>query len=199
MSLPTYEDFMLPLRRLLGDKQEHSMKEIKDQLAQECGLTEEQRRELLPSGKQAIFDNRIGWARTYMKKAGLLDQPRRAVVRITTRELDVLHSGVQRIDCDFMSQYPEFQAWRTGTEPEVDPSPPDNDDKRTPEEILEHAYVRIREGLAEELLSKIKSCSSAFFERLVVELLVKMGYGGSLRDAGQGHGAIGRRRYRWHY
>ncbi|MDP3058465.1 MAG: restriction endonuclease, partial [bacterium] len=158
----------------------------------QIALTDEQRNELLPSGKQAIFDNRVGWARTYLKKAGLLEQPRRAVMLITSRGRDVLRNNVEHIDCEYLNRFPEFLSWRSGTGTESPIIPlAQISEGLTPEEVLENAYLIIRKSLASDLLSKVKACSPGFFERLVVELLVKIGYGGSLRDAGKTMGRTG--------
>jgi len=190
MAIPDYQSIMLPLLTFAGDKQEHSLRETIEALADEFGLTDEERRELLPSGQQATFDNRVGWARTYLKKAGLLISTRRGYYQIAERGVEVLKQKPPEITASFLKQFPEFvefqrpQKDRAGKAAE-----PDVGETQTPEEEIEVAYQRVRQGLAAELLQTVKSCSPAFFERLVIDLLVKMGYGGTKRDAGQ---AIGR-------
>lgn len=188
MAIPDYQSCMLPLLKYYGDGQGHTLREAVDALAKEFKLTDEERRERLPSG-QEIFDNRIGWARTYMKKAALIESPKRGVNRITPRGLEVLKQKLQRIDVNFLMQYKEFQEFRTIKHPKVaeDSSVELND--KTPEESLEIAYERIQSDLAAELIQRLKTCSPSFFERLVVEVIVKMGYGGTRQDAGK---AIGR-------
>lgn len=190
MAIPDFQSIMLPLLRLAGNDRPHSLRDAVEALAIHFSLSEAERTALLPSGRQPIFDNRVGWARTYMKKAGLLESPRRAVFQITPRGLEVLKANPPRIDIGFLEQFDEFRAFRTlrrdkdQGEQAILPA-----EGTTPEETLEDAYERIRANLEAELLERVKACSPNFFERLVVELLVKMGYGGTLRDAGK---AIGR-------
>lgn len=169
------------------------MRDTVNALADSFKLTETERAELLPSGQQHTFDNRVNWAVSYMKHAGLLEYLRRGVFRITERGAQVLGQKPARIDIKFLAQYPEFNEFRSGSRRErnghVSPDTLDQDTQQTPEERLEDGYQRIRLELAQELLGRIIGCSPGFFERLVVELLVKMGYGGSRKDAGE---AIGR-------
>jgi len=181
---------MLPLLRHLGDGKEHSLSESVDAVSNDFKLTPEERLELLPSGTSTIIGNRVGWARTYMKKAGLLDSPKRGVIRITERGMEVLKSKPARVDVKFLDQYPEFIEFRTVRHGEaVVRDVPAT--AATPEEALEEAYDRLRRGLESELLQRVMGASPAFFERVVIDLLVKMGYGGSFRDAGQAIGKSG--------
>jgi restriction system protein len=180
---------MLPLLKFYADGQEHKFREAVEVLTKDFKLTDEERRELLPSGQQEVFDNRIGWARTYMKKAGLIDAPRRGFNRIMPRGLEVLKQKPQRIDVRFLTQFKEFQEFRALRHAKSDESSELESNDKTPEESLESAYQRIRNDLAADLLQRLKTCSPAFFERLVVEVIVKMGYGGTRKDAGK---AIGR-------
>ena len=193
MAIPDFQSIMLPLLKFVGDRKEHSLRETIEALSEEFDLTDEERQELLPSGQQATFGNRVGWARTYMKKAGLLESTRRGYVRITERGLDVLRQNLQKIDIAFLRQFPEFvefQTPRRGTKGKA--TRQDTvETKLTPEEEIEAAYQRVRQGLTTELLQTIKSCSPAFFERLVVDLLIKMSYGGTRRDAGEAIGKSG--------
>jgi restriction system protein len=191
MAIPDYQSIMLPLLKFAGDRKEHSLREVIEALADEFNLTNEERKELLPSGRQATFDNRVGWARTYIKKAGLLKSTRRGYFQITERGLDVLEQNPPEIDAAFLRQFPEFvefQTPRAKTEKETEQ---DISEIQTPEEEIEAAYQRVRQGLATDLLQTIKSCSPTFFERLVIDLLVKMGYGGTRKDAGQAVGRSG--------
>lgn len=184
---------MLPLMKLVSDGQEHKYRDIIEKLAIEFQITDEERKELLASGNQAIFDNRVGWAKTYLKKAGLLDSPKRATFVITDVGRLTLAKQPDRIDAKYLRQFPaflEFQnASRNDNETEEITSVAVND--QTPEESLDKAYQRIRKSLASELLNKVVELPPAFFERLVVELLVKMGYGGSIKDAGKAMGKSG--------
>ena len=190
MAIPDYQSIMLPLLKLALDKKEHSMQDTIERLAALFNLSESERRELLPSGQQEIFDNRVGWARTYLKKAGLIDSPKRGIFVITEKGLSVLKTNPPKINVAFLRQYPEFVEFQT-VKKESKETEEDVSSQQTPEESLEYGYQKLRQALAQDLLNKIKSCSPSFFEKLVVELLVKMGYGGSRRDAGQAIGKSG--------
>ncbi|WP_309681901.1 restriction endonuclease [Polaromonas sp.] len=197
MAIPDYQSCMLPFLRFLGDGGDHTLREVEEALGEHFHLTPAERAELLPSGQQGIFRNRVGWARTYLKKAGLVEAPKRGVFKISERGLKTLASNPIKIDGKYLEQFPEFLEFR-------DLSKAPNEmvavtaaavaaeaATTTPEEAIELAYQGLREQLAQELLSKILSCSPTFFEQLVVELLVKMGYGGSRRDAGERIGQTG--------
>jgi restriction system protein len=192
MPIPDYQTIMLPLLKFAADGEEHSLRETIEALADQFELTDEERRELLPSGQQATFDNRVGWARTYMKKAGLLKSTRRGYYRITDRGMDIIGQNPPEINRAFLMQFPEFvefQKPRSHDKMEADEQ--EANETRTPEEGIESAYQRVRQGLAAELLQTVKALSPTFFERLVIDLLVKMGYGGTRRDAGQAVGRSG--------
>jgi len=186
---------MLPLLRQVSDKGEHKFRDIIEGLAKQFGLTDDERKELLPSGVQPIFDNRVGWAKTYLKKAGLIDTPKRATVTITNRGLEILKKNLDSINVKFLKQFPEFVEFQTAkredneTETEIETT--EEQSTQTPEETLETAYQKIRKSLAQDLINRVMTLSPAFFERLVVELLVKMGYGGSIKDAGRAIGKSG--------
>lgn len=191
MPIPDYQTLMLPLLRQVADQREYKFRDLIEALATEFKLSEDERKEMLASGQQPIFDNRVGWARTYLKKAGLLDSTRRGYLTISPQGLTVLKQKPVRIDVKFLRQFPAFLEFHSAgrsnneEEPNIEPS------IQTPEELLDQAYQRIRKDLAAELLSKVLELSPAFFERLVVELLVKMGYGGSIQDAGKAVGRSG--------
>lgn len=194
MTIPDYQTVMLPLLRLASDEQEHSSREAIEKLADQFELSEQERKELLPSGRQATFDNRVGWARTYMKKAGLLESKQRGYFKITSRGLEVLQKDPQTINVKFLEQYPEFVEFRTKRTVADKPASTkemQEDDAQTPEEAIEAAYQAIRNNLASDLIQQIMECSPSFFERMVVDLLVKMGYGGTRKDAGQAVGQSG--------
>jgi restriction system protein len=192
--IPDYQSLMLPLLKLVADKQEHKYRDLIENLANEFQVTDEERKELLASGNQPIFDNRVGWAKTYLKKAGLLDSPKRATFVITQIGLDTLKKNPDRVDAKYLRQFPaflEFQnASRNDNETEEEIIIVETNEQ-TPEENLDKAYQRIRKSLASELLNRVVELSPTFFERLVVELLVKMGYGGSIKDAGKAIGKSG--------
>mgnify|MGYP005856887949 CR=1 FL=1 len=192
MPIPDFQTIMLPLLRVTSDGQEHSIQELIDRLAEEFSLSEEELRELLPSGKQTVFYNRVGWARTYLSKARLLEMTRRSYYRITDRGKQVLSTNPSRINLKFLEQFPEYLEFREREGDRRKPKQPKFDEEeRTPEEILEEAYQEIKNSLAQELLNLAKESHPSFFERLVVELLVKMGYGGSRRDAARAVGQAG--------
>ena len=191
MAIPDYQTCMLPFLSLLGDGNEHSLRDAEDHLATFFTLSDADRAELLPSGQQGIFRNRVGWARTYLKKAGLVEAPGRGICKITSKGLTVLANNPTRIDSKYLEQFPEFVEFREASKSGVDsntgakPTEINAVAGATPEEAIELAYHGLRGQLAQELLSVVSSCSPAFFEQLVVDLLVKMGYGGSRRDAGE--------------
>jgi restriction system protein len=193
--IPDYQSLMLPLLKLLADGQEHKYRDLIEKLAVEFQVTDEERKELLTSGTQAIFDNRVGWAKTYLKKAGLIDSPKRATFVISELGRQTLAKNPDRIDAKYLRQFPAFvefqKASRNNDESDEDETTIIENNEQTPEESLDKAYQQIRKSLASELLSKVVDLSPAFFERLVVELLVKMGYGGSIKDAGKAIGKSG--------
>jgi restriction system protein len=191
MPIPDYQSLMLPLLKFVRDRQEHTFGEIIEALAKEIRLTEAERKEILPSGIQAKFDNRVSWARTYMKKAGLLESTGRGRFRITDRGLQVLNSNTSEINVKFLRQFPEFLDFQKSSRQENKNDEKDEEPSQTPEESLESSYQNLRRELAQELLERIRNSSSKFFEKLVVDLLVAMGYGGSRKDAGQAVGQSG--------
>ena len=192
MAIPDYQSIMLPLLQLAADQQEHALRETIDALADEFNLTDEDRNELLPSGRQATFQNRVGWARTYLKKAGLLQSTRRGYYQITERGLSVLVDEPTAINAKFLKQFPEFQEFQSISKKAIrDDETDDGESKQTPEESLEQAVQSLNDSLAADLVQTIKECSPSFFEQLVVDLLVTMGYGGTRKDAGQTVGRSG--------
>ena len=197
MSIPAYQTFMRPLLELLLDGKEHIVRETYTQLADRFKLTDADCQDLIRSGTQRLLDNRVGWAKTYLLKAGLLESPRRGVVRITQRGKDALASSSQ-IDNEFLRQYDEFLDFFTGAGEVADEDKGQQvapaiaaSAETTPEELIETGYRQVQQALASDLLDRVKASSPAFFERLVVELLVAMGYGGSLADAGKAIGKSG--------
>ena len=190
MPIPDYQSIMLPLLRFAADGDEHSLREVIEGLAEKFRLTDAERKELLPSGQQPTFDNRVAWARTYTSKAGLLEATRRGYFRITQRGRDVLAKNPPAINVKFLEQFPEFIEFRSKRrEREEAAETVETEHLQTPAELLETAHQKLREDLSAELLKIVKESSPAFFERLVIDLLVKMGYGGTRKEAGK---AIGR-------
>lgn len=187
MAVPNYQKIMLPLLDLAGDGKDHLMRDAFEQLADVFGLDDGDRRELLPSGTQTVWENRVGWARTYLKKAGLLEYKKRGSFTITKIGRDVLTQKPSDINNKFLMQFPDFVKFKTRTK-EQDT---EDSDEKTPEETLEYSYQNLRDNLAQDILINVKSCSPEFFEKLVVDLLLNMGYGGSRRDAGEAIGKSG--------
>ena len=186
-----YQSIMLPLLEFILDGKEYKMRNVTDKLALRFGVTEEEQKELLPSGVAPIFYNRTAWAKTYLKKAGLIDSPKQGIVVISKRGLEVLKKKPSSINVKFLKQFSEFVEFQTKRENETEIETSEEQSIQTPEESLETAYQKIRKSLASELINKVVDLSPAFFEKLVVELLVKMGYGGSIKDAGKAMGKSG--------
>lgn len=196
MAIPDYQTLMLPLLKIVGQRGSLRSSEAATLVADHFKLSQEERQELLPSGKQEIIANRVGWAKTYMVKAGLLSAPARGIMEITERGKKVLADNPPRIDVQFLSQFAEFQAFRETRHEKDDAAPvrkPIAADalEQTPEELFEGSYQELKDELIDELLRRIKSCSPAFFERLVVDVIVAMGYGGSRSEAGRAIGKSG--------
>lgn len=191
--IPDYQSLMLPILRLVSDGKEHTFRDLIEELAVEFDVSDEERKELLASGGQAIFDNRVGWAKAYLKKAGLLDSPKRATFVITALGIGALDKKPDRIDARYLKQFPAFLEFQNASRAsgDGDSIAVQEASEQTPEESLDEAYNRIRKSLASELLNKVVEFPPVFFERLVVELLVKMGYGGSIKDAGKAMGRSG--------
>jgi restriction system protein len=160
MSIPDYQTCMLPFLRFLEDGKEHTLRDAEDSLAEKFALTPVERTELLPSGQQGVFKNRVGWARTYLKKALLLASPKRGVFKITARGIQVLKSNPSKIDKKYLEQWPEFVEFQEASKSSgdvklvVDLTP----ETTTPEEAIELAHQGLRDQLAQELLTRILSC-----------------------------------------
>lgn len=182
MAIPDFQAIMLPLLDFAADGSEHSMLDARTALAGMFGLTEAERQELLPSGQQTCFSNRVAWAKIYLERAGLLDKTRRGHFIISARGRQVLNDPPEEINIRYLQQFPGFKEFRqraadASSEPVEDPS-----QTETPEEALEQAYRQIREDLAAELLEQVTTVSPRFFERLVLDVMLKMGYGGFSGD-----------------
>lgn len=195
MPIPGYETVMLPLLQLAGDGKVHSKRDAIEQLANEFKLTQNERHDVLRSG-QPTFANRVHWAAVYLVKAGLMERPERGKLRITARGRETLAESPPRIDDRFLMRFPEFVEFQT-RKPRTEAAKAERStpvaDKRqqTPEEQLAEGYQELRDNLADELLEKVRSCTPQFFERLVLDLLLKMGYGGAVENAGKVTGRTG--------
>jgi restriction system protein len=196
MAIPGYQEFMLPLLRLAGDGQEHKVSEAMDTLAQQLHIDAADQEVMLPSGTQTRFYNRITWAITYLTKSLLLQKTGRGRFRIAPRGAEVLQQGPKRIDNAYLERFPEYQAFKakkskSDTSDALDAVAAVAASDVTPDEQLEIAYRELRGTLADELLTRVRSAPPKFFEQLVVDLLVAMGYGGSRADAAQVVGKSG--------
>jgi len=176
--------------KLASDGQVWSLADAREELAKHFQLTEEEIEELLPSGRQARFANRVAWAKVYLERGGLLSSPKRAHFQITDRGREVLKSPPEEVSIKFLSQYPEFQEFRSRSSKNSEDES-DDTESNTPEETLEAAYLTIRKNLASEVLERVKACTPRFFEHLVVDLLLNMGYGRAGGGTGERVGQAG--------
>jgi restriction system protein len=193
MAVPDFQTLALPLLQIAGDGLEHSTADARNVLAEKFKLSAADIEEMLPSGRQSRFSNRVAWAKSYMQQAGLLATPRRGSFQITDRGREVLKSPPERVDIKFLERYEEFAEFRKkhGGDTTSSTSPIADPETETPEEALESAYAKMRASLAADILARVKSGSDKFFERLVVELLLKMGYGESRTESGRVVGRSG--------
>jgi restriction system protein len=189
MVIPDFEMLTKPILRYASDKQEHYYRNIIEFLANEYNLTEAERKEYLPSGVMRIFDNRVGWTLYYLKRAGLLESTKRGFYRITQEGLEVKAQNPPEIDTKYLKRFSRFQEFIQAKDKEEEEI--SSASSQSPEESFEYSYRRIRQILIEDLLNRVKSSSSQFFERLVVDLLVRVGYGGSIKEAGKAIGKSG--------
>ncbi|MDP2560420.1 restriction endonuclease [Psychrobium sp. 1_MG-2023] len=193
--IPNYQEFMRPFLEvaLAANGKEIKLRNIINELADKFNLTEDEREETLPSGKQSILDNRVGWARTYLSKAGLLEVTRRAHFKITDRGINALKDKQAVIDNKYLKQFDEFIAFKdqknvtTSHDIEVN----DDIDDITPDEALRLAYKTINNSLAQDILERTRKVTPAFFEDLLIELLIAMGYGGTGEGAAHALGKTG--------
>jgi restriction system protein len=190
MPIPDFQSLMLPLMNLISDGREHAVRDATLEIGRQCNLSEAEWAEMLPSGRAPLFYNRLAWAKTHLKKAGLIDQPKRGMIVISHRGRQVLLAQPNKIDLRLLGQFPKL------TGQVESPHVMDNELTQSvvstsPEEVLERAHAEISQELADELIETIKQCSPEFFERLVVKLLLNMGYGGSQIEAGKAVGKSG--------
>ena len=180
MSVPKYFEMHKPILQFLSDQKTHTLKEIKQYVAKEFKLTEGDMEEMLPSGRQTYFSNRVGWARTYLKKAGLIDSPAKASFRITTEGQAVLVENPPVIDNHFLSRYESFREFTRPTmseDTQAQENGQNENDSETPDDIFENAFEKINQGLADDILTEVMKLTPVAFERLVLDLMKKMGYG----------------------
>ena len=192
MSVPKFHEFLLPLLKQLKDDKEHLVSELKKNLITNLKLSPEDLRKRVPSGVQTLFYNRFYWAKTYLKKAGLIRQISRDLIVITERGKKILEQAPPFIDVSYLKQFPEFCDFKnTKKEPTKTSSDyqsnniPLKEPDITPLEELESAYSQLQTKLKQDLLENIMGCSPTFFEKLVVELLIGLGYGSSKEESGK--------------
>jgi restriction system protein len=188
--LPSFQQLMLPALQLLGQRHEEiSIAGLEDEVVKALRISSEERARMLPSGNQTILTNRLNWARSYLSKAGLIELPRRGYCRATDRGRDLLAEGLGEIDVGVLERYPEFTTWRTQqkTEQLIEPAQA----RESPEEVIASSYEMLNSELAREIVERVHSFSPAFFERLIIDLLVRMGYGGGRQEMGRALGRVG--------
>lgn len=184
MAVPDFQTMMLPVLEYFRDGKEHTRKEIFEFSVRFFNISQEEQQIMLPSGNMLLYQNRAGWAKSYLLKAKLIENTKRGVYKITERGLSVLSEKPKKIDVKFLKQFAEYVEFREGSkQDEKNSATLIEVQEQTPEEILEKNYNIIKSSLASELLDTIKTCSPAFFERLVVDLLTSMGYGRSIGES----------------
>ena len=191
VAVPDYETLMLPILKFLSDEEEHRTSALVTAASDEFGLTEDERRELIPSGRAKLINNRVGWACTYLRKAGLIQSRQRGVNQITEAGLEALRRSPKKIDSDFLSQFEAFKQFKRASNPTPSDAASTEEirEERTPEEIIGIQNQIIVDSLQSDILDQISTMDPDRFEQLVVDLLISMGYGGTAEDAGR---AIGR-------
>jgi restriction system protein len=195
MAIPDFQSLMLPLMRIATDRQTHLFRDAVEVIAREFGLSEADRSEMLPSGGAPLFYNRLAWAKTHLKMAGLLELPQRGAFKITESGTELMSQPPVRIDLALLRKYPAYLLARAGGDSAGSHSAPvaqvAQAAEATPEEAIEQAHHLLQRELADEVLASIMKCRPIFFERLIVQLMIKMGYGGSREEAGRAVGRSG--------
>jgi restriction system protein len=190
--IPDFQTLMLPFLKLAVDRKEHSTTEFIEILAKQFQLTEEEKSSMLASGSQRVFNNRVHWAKAYLKMAELIENTRRGYFMITKRGLDTLKENPEKLNLQYLKRFPEYmntrENWKSSNHVEENNTEPT---LKTPQEEIESAIQTINNSLSQELLQKIKNCTWQFFEKLVIDLLLSMGYGGSKKEAAELKGKTG--------
>lgn len=194
MSIPDFQTLMRPLLELHSDGKEHLNRDLVDALAVKFSITDDERKMMLPSGRAKMFDNRVGWAKTYISNAGLIESPRRSISVITSEGRKVLKEHTDPINLQYLAKFPSIKLFRekkSGSDADAEPQAIEPKDSETPEEALDNAYQKMRSDIEQEILTKILSNPPEFLEQVIVDLVVKMGYGGNRKDAGEAIGRTG--------
>lgn len=187
MSIPDYQAIMLPLLKIAGDGKEHSVRDAGDRIADLFHLTEEERKELLPSGQQEVLRNRVGWSKTYLVKAALIKSKRRGFFEITDRGRNVLAENLTELNVKYLERFEEFKIFRSARHENNDGDKKRNDDEATPEEALESAYGRLRASVVEDLLEQINTMPPSHFEKTGGRAVVEDGVWRQPQGCGAGH------------
>ena len=193
MAIPDFQTLMLPFLKAVEDGKEHPFKDVVEKLSIEFKLSQDELSEMLPSRRAPTFYNRVAWAKFYLKKAGLIAQIKRSYLSLTELGKTALNSKPTQINIKYLEQFPEYLSFKENmsADSQTETKSVELESTSTPEEILENAYSKLNASLVIEILENIMQCSPAFFERLVVELLLSMGYGGTRADAGRAIGQSG--------
>ena len=184
MAIPDYQTLMRPILECLADGEEHVLRELIDTLSNQFQLTDEERMLRIPSNQQTYISNRVSWARSHMRAAGLIENPRRGIARLTELGRQQLSLAPQRITASYLRQFPSYLEF-IGAGSSVTEGVTEDSIRaiiatdQTPQELIDKAYLTLKQAMIEELLEKLKACSPQFFEQVVVQLLLAMGYGGS--------------------
>ena len=196
MAVPDFQSLMLPVVKALASGREAAISVVRTRVAASMSLTVEDMQEMLPSGRQSVFVNRVAWAVVYLGHAGLVERTRRGVWRLTVEGKALLADPPARVDVSYLRKYPDFVAWRTGKD-----TPPSSDDDGsvvsedrstdTPEEALEKAALKLREELEAEVLGRVRKATPKFLEQVIIDLLIAMGYGGGDPTMGRVTGRTG--------
>jgi restriction system protein len=190
MSVPSFQQLMLPALQTIGQRyDEISIAGLEEEVGKALRISPEERQVRLPSGNQTLFGNRLNWARSYLSKAGLIELPRRGYCRATDRGRELLAEGLIEIDLGLLERYPEFVAWRSQSkvaEVVEDPGVREN-----AEALIASSFELLNTELGRDIVERVHSFSPAFFERLIIDLLVRMGYGGGRAEMGRALGRVG--------
>ena len=190
MGMPSFQQLMLPALQTLGQRYEEiSVAGLEDEVVKSLRISPQERTRMLPSGNQTVLSSRLNWARSYLSKAGLIELPRRGFCRATDRGRTLLAEGVSEIDVGVLERYPEFNAWRNQQKADVQTE--QSQTRENPEEAIASSYEMLNSELAREIVERVHSFSPAFFERLIIDLLVRMGYGGGRVEMGRALGRVG--------
>jgi restriction system protein len=190
MSVPSFQQLMLPALRTIGQRyDEISIAGLEEEVGKALRISPEERQVRLPSGNQTLFGNRLNWARSYLSKAGLIELPRRGYCRATDRGRELLAEGPIEIDLGLLERYPEFVAWRSQSK--VAEVVEDPGIRENAEALIASSFELLNTELGRDIVERVHSFSPAFFERLIIDLLVRMGYGGGRAEMGRALGRVG--------